>query len=116
MVQVEIENSQNYEQLVKQLNIVKTDGIMRCEGRLQYSGLPFESINPALLPRDHCYTDLVVMEAHEMKFHGGVNTTLAEIRRRYWVPKGRQVITEVLRVCKDCARRCSKILNDQTAS
>ena len=34
MVQTEIEESPNYPQLVKQLNIVKIDGIMRCKGRL----------------------------------------------------------------------------------
>ena len=87
-----------------------TDGIMRCEGRLHYSGLYFESKNPALLPREHGYTDLVVKEAHEMICHGGVNTTLTETKRRYCVPKGRQVVKKVLRECKDCAKRVSKYI------
>ncbi|XP_065069772.1 uncharacterized protein LOC135694820 [Rhopilema esculentum] len=51
VVQCEIEESANYKQLVQQLNVVKIDGVMRCKGRLQFSGLSFEVQNPALLPR-----------------------------------------------------------------
>ena len=110
MVQTEIEESPNYPQLVKQLNIVKINGIMRCKGRLKFSELSFESQNPALLPKEHGYTDLVVKEAHNVVLHGLVNMTLAEVRQRYWIPKGRQVCKRIIKQCKDCAKRRSKAL------
>ena len=107
MVRTEIEESPNYPQLVKQLNTVKIDGIMRCKGRLQFSELSFESQIPALLPKG--YADLVVKEAYNVVLHGLVNTTLAEVRQRYWIPKGRQVCKKII-TCKDCAKRSSKAL------
>ena len=110
VVQSEIEESANYKQLVQQLNVVKIDGVMRCKGRLQFAGLLFEVQNPALLPRGHHYTNLVVKEAHELVLHGLVSMTLAEVRQRYWIPKGRQVVKKVLKECKQCAKRSSKLL------
>ena len=84
--------------------------MMRCKGRLQFSGLSFEVQNPALLTRGHHYTNLVVKEPHELVLHGLVSMTLAEVRQRYWIPKGRQLVKKVLKECKQCAKRSSKLL------
>ena len=110
MVQREIKESQNYPQLVKQLNNVKIDGIVKCKGRLQFSELSFESQIPALLPKEHGYTDLVVKEAYYVVLHGLVNTTLAKVRQRYWILKGRKVCKRIIKQCKDCAKRRSKAI------
>eukprot|EP00795_Rhopilema_esculentum_P000720 gene720-10434_t len=101
VVKSEIEESANYKQLVQQL---------------QFSGLSFEVQNPALLPRGHHYTNLVVKEAHELVLHGLVSMTLAEVRQRYWIPKGRQVVKKVLKECKQCAKRSSKLLKGTVTS
>eukprot|EP00794_Sanderia_malayensis_P016438 gene16438-18073_t len=42
-VQSELETQGNYQQLTQQLNIVKVDEILRCEGRLQFSGLLYDT-------------------------------------------------------------------------
>ena len=63
-----------------------------------------------MLPKEHGYTDLVVKEAHNVVLHGLVNMTLAEVRQRYWIPKGRQVCKRIIKQCKDCAKRRSKAL------
>ena len=36
--------------------------------------------------------------------HGGVNATLAEVRRQFWIPKGRQVVKKMLKQCGICTR------------
>eukprot|EP00794_Sanderia_malayensis_P019549 gene19549-21481_t len=70
-VQSELETQGNYQQLTPQLNIVKVDEILRCEGRLQFSRLSYDTQSPILLPRRHRFTELVVLEAHTNAFHWG---------------------------------------------
>ena len=53
-VKIEIESHQNYEQLVKQLNIFKVDGLLRCKGRLQFSELPFNAKTHYCYQRNTC--------------------------------------------------------------
>ena len=37
--------------------------------------------------------------------HSGLRATLAELRSRYWVPKGRQAVKKVLRSCVACKKQ-----------
>ena len=53
--------------------------------------LPHEAKKPCLLPKDSLFTNFVVQECHQRVLHGGVNATLAEVRRQFWIPNGRQV-------------------------
>lgn len=109
-IQSELETQSNYKQLTQQLNIVKVEEVLRCEGRLKFSGLPYDTQSPILLPKGHHFTELVVLEAHTNAFHSGVNATLAEIRRKYWIPKGRQAVKKIIRECKACKKRSVKAL------
>ena len=36
--------------------------------------------------------------------HGGVRATLAEVRSKYWIPKGRQCVKKILSKCTICKR------------
>lgn len=36
--------------------------------------------------------------------HGGVRATLAEVRSKYWIPKGRQCVRKILSKCAICKR------------
>ena len=40
--------------------------------------------------------------------HSGVRSTLGEVRSRFWVPKGRQVVKKILRECVTCKREQGK--------
>ena len=59
---------------------------------------------PVILPKDHRFTVLVIESCHERVHHGGVRGTLAELRARFWVPKGRQGAKKVLGKCVVCAK------------
>ena len=50
------------------------------------------------------FTNLVVQDCHQRVMHGGVNATLAEVRRQFWIPKGRQVVKKMLKQCGICTR------------
>ena len=61
--------------------------------------LPYEAKKPCLLPKDSPFTSLVVQECHPRVMHGGINATLAEVRKQFWLPKGRQVVKKILKQC-----------------
>ena len=109
-VQKQLKSKPNFKGLVKELGIVTCgcDGIMKCKGRLGNSELDTEVKEPAILPKDHKFTSLVVERCHERVYHSGVRSTLAELRTRFWVPKGRQVVKRILSRCLVCRKAQGK--------
>lgn len=61
-----------------------------------------------ILPREHRLTRLVIQECHQIVHHCGVRATLAELRSRYWVPKGRQVVKKIVGECVVCKKLVGK--------
>ncbi|VDK76027.1 unnamed protein product, partial [Cylicostephanus goldi] len=47
---------------------------------------------------------LFIQESHRKCGHQGVNCTLAEIRQRFWIPTGRQIVKNFIRKCIECKR------------
>ena len=80
------------------------DGYLRCKGRLGRGKLPVDTKLPILLPNSHHFTDLVVQSAHEKVYHNGVREILLEIRSKYWIPKGRQIVKRILNKCLLCRK------------
>ena len=66
--------------------------------------MPIESKYPIYLPTDHKLTALSIIDCHNMSHHCGVKGTLAELRSRFWVSKGRQHGKTILRKCFTCRR------------
>ena len=98
-VQEELKEKKDYyHKLEGQLGLFVENCIARCRGRISRSSLPFTSKFPALLPRDHYITKLIVEHSHLNVFHGGVKDTLTELRANYWVPKGRQLVRKLIHV------------------
>ena len=81
-----------------------SSGIWRCSGRLGNSAVPPEAKHPILLDKDHHLTNLILNECHERVMHGGVKATLTELRSRYWIVRGRQLVKKVLHKCVICRR------------
>ena len=79
-------------------------GIIRCYGRLNNSTLPIETKNPVLLPKNHYLTQLIIWDCHCRVLHNGTKETLQELRSRFWVNQGRQLVKRILRNCKLCKR------------
>ena len=80
------------------------DHIICCRGRLNQSDLPTNLKNPILLPTKHRFTELLVKERHYVVHHNGTPETLAAVRERYWIVKGRVVVKKVIRQCHICRR------------
>ena len=93
------------EKITPQLGIYKDkDGILRCGGRLNNSNLDIQAKNPILLPRNSHLSNLIIRESHSNVMHNGVKETLAELRSRFWIVKGRQLVKKIIGQCKICTR------------
>ena len=95
--------------LIKQLGLfLDNDNTIRCRGRIQNSVLDYNTKHPVLLPKTSWFTKLLIRDAHQNTLHGGVNETLANIRKRFWIPKVRQAIKSCIRQCTICLRYDSR--------
>ncbi|GFQ65433.1 integrase catalytic domain-containing protein, partial [Trichonephila clavata] len=78
------------------------DNLLRITGRLLEADLCFGEKHPVILPR-HCkFTELLVIREHERIGHCGVSATLTQLRKNYWIPKGRQLVKTIIRICLIC--------------
>lgn len=81
----------------RQLNLfLDNDGLWRAKGRLGKSGLNFDAINPIFLSRKSPMAKLLVLDAHHYLLHAGVELVHCFLRCRFWIPKGRNFIRNVL--------------------
>uniref|UniRef100_A0A2A4JM97 Uncharacterized protein n=1 Tax=Heliothis virescens TaxID=7102 RepID=A0A2A4JM97_HELVI len=78
--------------------------IMRVNGRLQYSDLPYDTKCPILLQSNHHFTKLLFEYEHKRLFHAGPQLLLASIRDSYWPIRGRNLARSCYRKCVRCCR------------
>ena len=95
-------NDKKKSNLIGQLNLYLDKGLIRCRGRLEKSDLPEETKFPLLLPKGHPVTLILIREAHEAVAHMGMNATVAEVRKLYWIPL--IGVRKVLRNCITCKK------------
>ncbi|GFR14988.1 integrase catalytic domain-containing protein [Trichonephila clavata] len=50
------------------------------------------------------FTELLVKDAHKKVLHSGVADILIQVREKYWIPKGRQIIESIIRKCFICKK------------
>ena len=61
-----------------------------------------------LLPRNHPFTTLYITNLH-YQTHEGVETTLAKLQTRFWVPSARKIIKNIKAKCVVCRKLERKI-------
>ncbi|MEM7299092.1 MAG: reverse transcriptase domain-containing protein, partial [Bacteroidota bacterium] len=89
--QQNVERSSNFSKVKASLNLFKdTNGIFRLRGRFANSDLTYDEKYPVLLDSSSQFTKLIVLHAHQTVMHHGVETTLANIRKDFWIIKGRK--------------------------
>ena len=81
------------------------DGRMKVDGRLKHAKLQQHARQPVILPSDHRLTSLIIADAHNEINHAGVEHTLAIVRRKYYLTKGRRSVRKTLARCVKCRRR-----------
>ncbi|GFR25491.1 integrase catalytic domain-containing protein [Trichonephila clavata] len=89
--------------------------ILRISTRLEEADLVIGEKQPILLPAKSKFTELLVMKEHITVFHSGVSATLTQIRRKFWIPKARQLVKRIIRNCVVCRKYAAKPANQITA-
>ena len=103
--QAGLTHGKSFDSLRLQLNLFLDEGgHWRCGGRLANADIPYSTKYPLLLPRDHPVTPLIVDDAHRRVLHNGVRETLTEVRRKFWIVKGRSLVRGILHQCRTCRR------------
>ena len=77
---------------------------MRCTGHLAKAELPTSVKHPILREKDHHITSLIAEDSHKRIMHGGVKSTVTELRARFWIVQGRQFVRKLLYKCVICRK------------
>ena len=109
--QKELKGHKKFDDWVKQFNIFSDDdSVLRCGGRLQNAPLPYSTKHPVLLTNETYFTRLVIINAHKNVGHNGCRETLTDVRRSFWIPKGRSTVKKVIHECRTCKFHEAKTL------
>ncbi|XP_038075608.1 uncharacterized protein LOC119743278 [Patiria miniata] len=81
------------------------DQVIRVGGRLRHAeGIPLFTKHPIVLDPAHPVTKLLIQDFDQRLMHYGPERVHAEIRRRFWILRGRQAVRKHQRQCFDCQR------------
>ncbi|XP_055591310.1 uncharacterized protein LOC129743352 [Uranotaenia lowii] len=89
---------------LQHLNPVIEDGLIHVTGRLNLADLPEEQKQPILIPREHPFSKIILLNLHVLNKHAGLEIVLAEFQRKYWMRGVRKTAQAVLQKCVRCAR------------
>ena len=101
---------------ITKLDPVFIQGTLCVGGRLQNSPLQNVAKHPAILPKDHHISNLIVRFYHGISGHSGLEHTLSLIREKYWIVKARSLLRRVLSSCVDCRKRQAAVGQQKMAS
>ena len=80
------------------------EGLLRVQGRLQFSSLPPDKKHPIFFPKSH-FAVLLMRFQHFIMKHAGVSTLISAVRKSYWVFGLRRIAKRVKRMCVSCQRQ-----------
>lgn len=79
--------------------------LLKVGGRLRHAeGLDLDTIHPVILDPIHPVTKLIIKDFDESLLHPGPERVLAELRRRFWIIRGREAIRKHQHSCLECRR------------
>lgn len=90
--------------LLKLTPILDEHRILRVGSRLKHAILSFDERHPVILPTLSHLTNLVIDACHRRTLHRGVQSTLAAVRQRYWIPGICTIVKQHIHRCVMCVR------------
>ncbi|KAL0149811.1 hypothetical protein M9458_054859 [Cirrhinus mrigala] len=79
--------------------------LIRVEGRLRRAeGLESAVIHPIVLDPHHWVTKLLIRNYDSKLSHPGPERVFGEIRRNFWILRGREAVRKQQHLCKDCQK------------
>ncbi|XP_026686425.1 uncharacterized protein LOC103518980 isoform X2 [Diaphorina citri] len=99
---------------LKSLNpFIDQSGIMRVGGRLEKANIEFDKKHQVILPKNHNFTKLLIIDEHEKNVHAGQQVMINHLRQRYWILNSRSLIRQLLHKCLKCFK--AKLSPQQTS-
>ena len=92
------------------------EGTLRVGGRLQNPPLQNATKDPAILPKDHHISNLIVRYYHGISGHSWLEYNLSLIREKYWIIKARSLLHRIISSCVDCRKRQASVGQQKMAS
>ncbi|XP_037045848.1 uncharacterized protein LOC119081228 [Bradysia coprophila] len=83
---------------------IDEDGIIRVGGRLIKAKISYEQKHPAILPKNHFVTRLIMEDIHKRNHHAGAQALLSFTRQYYWPESGKRLATRIVKECVLCTR------------
>ena len=84
---------------------IDEDGVLRVGGRLRRSSLDFAEKHPAILPKDHHMSELLIRHYHHTVHHQGRQIMHGVVRQAgYWIISGHGAVTKALSSCIPCKK------------
>ena len=78
---------------------------MRVGGRIVDALVSPGARFPMVFPRNHSVTQLLIASCHRTLAQAGQSHVLAELRKKFWIPKGRSLVRKVVRSCLKCKKQ-----------
>lgn len=94
---------------------IDKEGVLRVNGRIGNANVPEEMKFPAILPRYHYITELLILHYHCLYQHGNNETVINELRQRYHIPKLRVLCKSIIKSCQMCKVKKAVPQNPQMA-
>lgn len=79
--------------------------LIKVGGRLRHSShIEQETIHPIILDAKHPITQLIIQSYDAKLHHPGYERVFAELRRKYWILRGREAVKKFQRNCLECQK------------
>lgn len=83
----------------------QTSGLIRVGGRLRRcDNLNPDVRHPILISSSHPISKLLIQQCDNQLHHPGAERVFAELRRKYWLLRGREAVKKYQRNCVDCRK------------
>ncbi|XP_038064113.1 uncharacterized protein LOC119734635 [Patiria miniata] len=96
---------------------IDNEGILRVGGRIRKADMSFEFKHPAILPRRHHVTSLIIRHFHELAAHQGRGTTTNAIRSNgFWILGCSAAVATQISNCVRCRKLYGKVQEQRMAN
>ncbi|XP_044744753.1 uncharacterized protein LOC123306696 [Coccinella septempunctata] len=114
MIQREKFNGVTDEKIRELMPFMDSDGVIRTRSKISFREDNFDFRCPIILPEKDHLIECLIREKHIDLKHAGVTITLAVLREKFWIIKGRKVVRKVIQKCVDCRRHDAKAIETNT--
>ncbi|XP_076065140.1 uncharacterized protein LOC143039170 [Oratosquilla oratoria] len=97
---------------IYKLSPVLIDGLLVVGGRLKHAALNGRAIDPLILPHNHRLSTLIIRDCYDSS-HIGVEWTLSQVRKKFWIMRGRKLVKRAKMDCIVCKKLYGAPMNQR---